>query len=127
MPIYFTDRVRTLDEINYEISNLGLNINIKLENPRVANSAVSCIVENYKPNIEKGLIQIISESYKNIFKFILSDSLELNNSEDEGNRSVEIAKNIRAEKINDVEFLTGFFESSVSTKEYKFKVKKVNL
>ncbi len=44
IPIAYSDRIRTLDEINYELSNLALNINIKLENPRVSNSAVSCIV-----------------------------------------------------------------------------------
>ncbi len=124
IPITFSDRTRTLDEINYELENLALNLHIKLENPRVSNSAVSCTIEGYKPDIEKGLIKIISESCKNIFKLMLSDDLSVSDNSIINNRARVLAQSIRSNEISQVDILSGLFESSVSTKEYQFKLKR---
>lgn len=124
IPIEFSDRVRTLDEINYELANLAININIKLENPRVANSAVSCIVENYKPDLNKGSIYIISEACKNVFKLMLSDDMQMTNITNEEARARVLSRSIRNNEIDQVEILSGVFESSISTKEYQFKLKR---
>ncbi len=124
IPIAFSDRVRTLEEINYELSNLAININVKLENPRVNNSAVSCIVENYKPDINKGTININSEACKNIFRLMLSDDLLVTDIVTQELRAKKLARSVRMNEIAQVEFLSGFFESSVSTKEYQFKLKR---
>jgi hypothetical protein len=126
IPIMFSDRVRTLDEINYEFENLGINISVKIENPRVPNSAVSCTVEGYKPNIEKGLINIISESCKNIFKFMLSDDVVKKNPMKVKSRARTLAKSIRRNEITSIDILNGIFESSASTKEYQFSLKRIN-
>lgn len=124
IPISFSDRIRTLDEINYELENLAINLHIKLENPRVSNSAVSCTIEGYKPDIEKGLIKIISESCKNIFKLRLSDDLVSTDRIVVGNRARVLARSARLNEISQVDILSGIFESSVSTKEYQFKLKR---
>jgi hypothetical protein len=124
LPIVFSDRNRTLNEINYELENLALNLQVKLENPRVPNSAVSCTVEGYKPDIKKGLIKIISESCKNIFQLLLSDDLSLDDQSSINSRAEVLAESARLNEIAQIDILSGTFESSVSTKQYKFKLQR---
>ncbi len=124
IPIVFSDRSRTLDEINYELENLALNLHIKLENPRVPNSAVSCTIEGYKPDVEKGLIKIISESCRNIFKLFLSDDLANTEPVVVSNRATELARSASQNEITQIDILSGSFESSVSTTEYQFKLQR---
>lgn len=125
IPIAFSDRTRTLEEINYELENMALNLHVKLENPRVSNSAVSCTIEGYKPDIEKGLIKIISESCKNIFKLMLSDDLDQIDRSALSNRARTLARSARSNEISQIDILSGVFESSVSIKEYQFKLKRI--
>ena len=113
-----------MDEINYDLSNLALNMNIKLENPRVSNSAVSCIVENYRPDINKGIINIISESCKNIFKLMLADDFTVSDFQTQERRATQLAQSVRNNEIEQIDILSGLFESSVSTNEYEFKLKR---
>lgn len=124
IPIAYSDRIRTLDEINYELSNLALNMNIKLENPRVSNSAASCIVENYRPDINKGIINIISESCKNTFKLMLADDFTISDFQTQERRAMQLAQSVRNNEIEQIDILSGLFESSVSTNEYEFKLKR---
>jgi hypothetical protein len=125
MPIIFSDRVRTLDEITYELSNIALNINVKLENPRVSNSAVSCIVENYKPDTVKGIVQILSQSCKNIFKLYLSNGNDPSSDDILIEDSIKIAKEVSMGALQRVNYFSGTFESSVSTHEYRFTLKRI--
>jgi hypothetical protein len=124
LPIVFSDRTRTLSEINYELENLALNLHVKLENPRVPNSAVSCTIEGFKPDIKKGLIKIISESCKNIFKLYLTDDLSVSEQSVIETRARILAQSARLNEITQIDFLSGTFESSVSTKEYAFKLQR---
>jgi len=124
LPIILSHRTRTLNEINYELENLALNLHVKLENPRVANSAVSCTIEGYKPDIKKGLIKIISESCKNIFQLMISDDLNLEEESVIRSRAEILAESARHNEISQINILSGIFESSVSTKQYKFKLKR---
>lgn len=124
IPITFSDRTRTLDEINYELENMALNLHIKLENPRISNSAVSCTIEGYKPDIEKGLIKIISESCKNIFKLMLADDLNVTDMNSVNNRARVLARSVRQNEMSQIDILNGTFESSVSTTKYKFALKR---
>ncbi len=124
IPISFSDRTRTLDEINYELENLAINLHVKLENPRVSNSAVSCTIVDYKPDIEKGLIKIISESCKNIFKFMVSDDLSLLDRDTILSRARSLARSASLNELTQIDILSGIFESSISTKEYQFKMKR---
>ena len=124
IPISFSDRIRTLQEINYELENMAINLHIKLENPRVSNSAVSCTIEGYKPDVDKGMINIISESCKNIFKLLLSDDLNQLDREILYRDASELARDVKQNNISQIDILSGFFESSVSTKEFQFKLQR---
>lgn len=125
IPVEFYNRVRTLDEINYEIQNLNLNINIKIENPRAANSAVSCTIEDYKPDFVNGVINIISESCKNIFMISITDNLDELPIVQRREGARRLARDVISGRVEVIEFLDGTFESSVSSIPYNFKLKRV--
>lgn len=120
IPVEYPNRVRTFEEINFELQNLNLNIHIKLENPRVNNSAVSCVVTNYRPDVKNGLMTIISETCKNIFQFNLSDNQ--NSSMERGERSRRLSRDIRDGYMTRVEVLEGYLETSVSSVKHYFKL-----
>lgn len=133
IPIEESHRTRTVEEVNYEIQNLRLNINIKQWNPSVPLSAVTCTIQNYLPDIQKGLINIIAENCKNLYEFYISD-----NSLDISDDSLEIeifkklalkesalmADKIANQSISKIDFFIGIFESAVSSKPYKLKLER---
>tara|TARA_Y100000768_G_scaffold316878_1_gene252030 strand:- start:806 stop:1450 length:645 start_codon:yes stop_codon:yes gene_type:complete len=124
IPIDFSDRVRTLDEINYELQNLNLNLFVKLENPRVSNSAVTCVVEDYRPDIENGVINIITESCKNSFTLSISNSLEPLTSEQRRTEAGAFASQVLSGAVDIVEFIQGDFEPSTSSQKFKFQLRR---
>lgn len=125
IPINFSDRVRTLDEINYELENLTLTVNVKMENPRIPNSGVSCTIEGHRPDIKNGIIKMISDSCKNIFRLSLSDTLKRLSAAQIKRKSKVLAKEVIENRLDQIDILDGIFESSTSTQEYKFKLKRI--
>ncbi|MBC74539.1 MAG: hypothetical protein CME64_00835 [Halobacteriovoraceae bacterium] len=124
IPIEFPSRVRTLDEINFELQNLNLNLFVKLENPRVSNSAVTCVVEGYRPDVSKGVVNLITESCKNSFHLSISDSLK---NVSDGQRladSRSLAAQVTSGSISRVDNIQGVFESSTSSQKYKFQLRR---
>ena len=131
IPLEDNDRVRTIEEVNFEIQTLGMNINIKQWNPTVPLSAVTCTVQNYRPDIQKGLINIISENCKNLYEFYISDntldilSLEVDVLRTEAlKESRKLASKVSVQAITKIDFFVGLFESAVSAKSYKLKLER---
>ncbi len=126
IPTEDNSRVRTIDEVNFEIQNLGLNINIKQWNPNVPLSAVTCTIQNYRPDTQKGMINIISENCKNLYEFYISDnSLDIEVSKMEITKDSELLANKIANlSISKIDFFIGLFESAVSAQSYKLKLER---
>lgn len=124
IPISFPNRVRTLEEINFELQSLTLNMHIKLENPRVNNSGVSCTIENYRPDVLNGVLNIISEKCKNIFNFTVTDEFDLEPTVERETRARELARELTSGRLLSVNMLDGFFESGISSKKYRFFLKR---
>ncbi len=122
LPIEFHDRVRQLEEIAFEIENLSLNLKIKMENPKVPNSATSCNIVNYKPNLEKGIINVITNECKNVFKFILSDTQNQLNLQQVYGDAIQVSRSVISGDIEIVEFFDGIFEPSISSTKHQFKL-----
>jgi hypothetical protein len=125
-PIEETQQNRTIDQVNYELQNLGLNINIKQWNPMVPLSAVTCTVQNYRPDIKQGLINIISEKCKNLYEFYISDnSIDIETSKTEIKKESELlATKISSQAITKIDHLLGVFESAVSSKSYRLNLER---
>ncbi|MEX0799180.1 MAG: hypothetical protein WD025_07030 [Bacteriovoracaceae bacterium] len=124
IPIEFPSRFRTLDEINFELQNLNLNLYLKLENPRVMNSAVTCVIEGYRPNVKEGLINIISESWKNTFHLAVSETMEKLSAPLALGQARVLSDSVVKGEIENIDILDGVFESSVSSKKYTFKLRR---
>lgn len=120
IPILYFDRTRTLDEINHEISNLAVNLNLKIENPSVEYSAVSCSVEDFLPDFKNGRMNIISESCKNIFDLFLSDSISENEKFGRDEKAKDLAKKISNGDLVQADYLSGFLQTGVSIENYQF-------
>ena len=73
IPDYDVDRTRTLAELEYELQNLNLNIQIMQWNPNSQLSAVGCVLQNIKPDLKKGIMNLISEGCSNTYQLFLSE------------------------------------------------------
>ena len=124
IPINFPSRVRTLDEINFELQNLNLNLFVKLENPRVPNSAVTCVVEGYRPDVSKGIVNLITESCKNSFHLSIAESFNDRSEEQRLAESRSFAAQVSSGAVVRVDNIQGVFESSTSSKKYKFQLRR---
>lgn len=73
IPGYEVDRTKTLAELEYELQNLNLNVQVTQWNPELDLSAVGCIIENVKPDLVRGVINLVSENCNNSYQIFLSE------------------------------------------------------
>lgn len=76
VPYDLQERFYTYDELVELIKKVSLNIQAVIWNPQVSYSAVGCIFEDKKINLQKESISLISTSCNNIFEFSVDDTLE---------------------------------------------------
>jgi hypothetical protein len=69
-----TSRVRPIEEITHDLTNLYFNVQIVQWNPSTPLSAVGCRIESVRPDIVNGTIQIASVNCPNFYAFELSDA-----------------------------------------------------
>ncbi len=75
LPPYPLDskRIRTMEEVAFDLTNLHFNIHIVQWNPKNLLSAVGCTVEGIRPDMVTGEIFIASKDCSNFYSFFLSD------------------------------------------------------
>lgn len=111
IPGYTVNRTRTLPELEYELQNLGINVHVVQWNPDTQLSGVSCVIEGIKPNVERGLIDLITENCKkNTYKFFLADDLD--SEEEMSSEGQNVANLIKTGKIKYVQALKGKLRSN---------------
>lgn len=122
IPDYDVDRTRTLAELEYELQNLNLNIHIVQWNPNSNISAVGCIIEDIKPDLKKGILDIISSKCSNSYSLYLSDdSRDTNYSV----LSTSMAELIRAGQVRYVQIFKGKLKSSTNAQNYEFTLNRI--
>lgn len=124
IPDYLVTRTRTLSELEYEIQNLNLNIHILQWNPSTRYSAVGCVFENVRPDLKAGRLNLVGESCKNTYDLYISDGTADENIIFE-NEAINVVNLIYSKRIDQVNELNGFFQSSSDSKIYKLKVKRI--
>lgn len=72
LPPYAANRVRQLEEISYDLNNLYFNAQVILWNPADPLSAVGCRVEQIRPDLESGQINIASQACSNVYTLRIS-------------------------------------------------------
>jgi hypothetical protein len=111
MPIYYYSRLRTKEEIQFEKEELTLTVRVLIENPSVPNSAVSCIIEDHRPNVNEGFMKIIKEGCNNTLKLFISKNDDLDD--------------INSGRQLSVSNLVGSLSTGVSSKKYQIILKRL--
>lgn len=122
IPDYDADRTRTLAELEYELQNLNLNIHVVQWNPDSNMSAVGCVIENVKPDLKKGILNIIASGCSNSYSLFLSDD---SGSSDFGTMSTNIANLVRNGQIRFVQEFKGKLKSSTNGQTYEFNLNRI--
>ncbi len=122
IPEYDVKRIKTLPELEYELQNLNLNIQILQWNPMTQLSAVGCILEGIKPDLKRGILNIISENCSNTYQLLLSEN---NRENDMYEESENLASLIRDGRIESVEILKGKMRSSTNAKIYSLSLERI--
>lgn len=73
VPPYRSSRIRSLEEIASDLSNLHFNIQIVQWSPSSPMSAVGCRIEEVRPDLVRGRIDIASENCANAYVMTLSE------------------------------------------------------
>ncbi|MGE4234106.1 MAG: hypothetical protein AB7F43_12330 [Bacteriovoracia bacterium] len=118
LPRYNAKRVRRLEEIASDLNTLSLNVQIIQWNPKNKLSAVGCRIENVRPDIVSGEINIASANCPNAFRLRLADTANLRNSE-------TVALDAKDGRISSVSDLEGEVLPSTNAAVYKLSAKRV--
>ena len=115
LPAFVPNRIRTEEEIVSDLNNLYFNIQIKQWNVNSELSSVGCIIEEVRPDFNKGVINLFSENCKNTYQLSLAT---------EGDESTPeaIAKKILSGEIMEVLTLTGLSRPSTNARTFKFNL-----
>ncbi len=128
IPDYDVDRTRTLAELEYELQNLNLNIQIMQWNPNSQLSAVGCVLQNVKPDLKKGIMNLISEGCSNTYQLFLSDEpSDVQNFDDQEIliQSRDLANQIKDGAINYIQDFRGKLRSSTNAMIYNFSLSRI--
>jgi pyruvoyl-dependent arginine decarboxylase (PvlArgDC) len=119
-----TDRVRTLQEIQEDINNLFLSAQVLISVPKDQDS-FGCIFEQAKVDLNRGVIQLVSNQCGNMYSIKFNDSSEFNRPNID-KVSQSIAHELLEKKRNFVEFLSVDIRSRHTAKTFKVSLKKEN-
>ncbi len=128
IPDYDVDRSRTLAELEYELQNLNLNIQIMQWNPDNQLSAVGCVLQDIKPDLKKGILNLISEGCSNTFQIFLSEEQGDEDEIEEQDISIQsrnMADHIRNGTVDYVQDFKGKLRSSSNAMIYSFSLTRI--
>ncbi len=128
IPDYDVDRTRTLAELEYELQNLNLNVQIMQWNPNSQLSSVGCVLQNIKPDLKKGIMNLISEGCSNTYQLFLSDTPDDGqNVEDQDvmAQSHALANQIKDGFVNYIQEFKGKLRSSTNAMIYNFSLTRI--
>jgi hypothetical protein len=136
LPLYLTDRVRTLEELTADFNNLHLNAMIQIWKNDEA--AVSCTVEKIKPDVKNGEINIITEKCPNAYQFYIGDGVldrkhVLNHdlmkklSPERILQAQILAGEVLAGARDDIPEMFGFIKPATNSQVYHFVANKIAL
>lgn len=119
IPQFLPNRDRTVEELVHELNNLGVNAHILQWPTSSPYAAVGCIFEKVNPDYEKGTIDFFSKSCPSSYKLSIGDI------NDGLNTSSTLSNSIMNRTSDNVEIISGKFQSSTSASSLEFKVQKV--
>ena len=119
IPQFLPNRDRTVEELVHELNNLGVNAHILQWPTSSPYAAVGCIFEKVSPDYEKGTIDFFSKSCPSSYKLSIGDISNGNST------SSSLSNSIMNRTNDNIEIISGKFQSSTSASPLEFKVQKV--
>jgi hypothetical protein len=123
---------RRLEEIVSDLNNLSFNIQVMQWNPKNPMTAVSCLVENIRPDLEVGEVVIASSDCPNLYAFRISDAVDAVDSDVAATVGSDTSRRL-SQQIRDGEFdqnefsiniLTGTIRPSTYAASFFFKAER---
>lgn len=128
IPDYEVDRTRSLEELEFELQNLNLNIQIIQWVPETQLAVGGCIFEEIKPDLRKGVVNLISENCSNTYQLYLSEKLytETNYGPTPLEaHSARLAQKIKNGNFESVDRFEGKIRSSMSSRVIHFWMERI--
>lgn len=131
LPIFKTGRVRSLEEIVFELNNLHFNVQVVHWNASNNLSASGCVFSGIKPNLENGQINIAADNCLNVYwvsvaeKAFTSEQI-LKKPDEVENQAEAIAHAILSGDNYEVENLAVKMQGTNNAREFGFSVKRVS-
>lgn len=128
-----TERERLPEEIAYDLNNLHFNAQIQQWSAANPASAVGCRVENIKPNLDLGMINIMSSNCPNVYFLALSEQTTkqdvsaeeyYKNVLDSG-ASAQRSQQVLDATIDLIDEFAGFIQLTNISTSYYFRAKRV--
>jgi hypothetical protein len=118
IPQFLPNRDRTVEELVHELNNLSINAHILQWPTSTPYAAVGCIFEKVSPDYNKGTIDFFSKSCPSSYKLSIGD---IANGTD---NSSSMSNSIMNRTMDNIEIISGIFQSSTSATSLEFKVSK---
>jgi hypothetical protein len=131
IPLYVGDRIRTVEEVQADINNLGLDSAIRFWNIKKPQAATGCQFLNIKAFYENGAYKLQSEACGNIFnifvggKMIAPKDLGAIASADIEGSAVRLAQSILVGQVSEVESVIVQMQSTVSGTTQTFQLQRI--
>jgi hypothetical protein len=111
-----TGRVRTIEELEYELNNLYLNIESLDSHDTIA---YGCVFQAVRPDMNRGTLQLVADMCVKTLSLQIAMSGRLSSL-----TSAEVASGVFSGEIENVEIMKGFSNSNVSGVRHSLNLKK---
>ncbi len=123
-PYVPSDRVRLPEEVASDLNNLYLNIQVVQWNPRSKYGSVGCLVENVRPDINRGRLSVSSEACPNLYLFRISEEAGVFDVIADQS-SAKLASAVVEGQVGSVDRLIGRMQPTTNSAVYEFTAMKV--
>ncbi|MEW6057107.1 MAG: hypothetical protein AB1540_10875 [Bdellovibrionota bacterium] len=114
LPPYTANRIRTIEEVTSDLTNLYFNVQVVQWNPKNNLSSVGCRIQSVRPDLVNGKINIASESCPNFF------ALELFDGRNPQIKSQTIAAEIRKGDAKEAQGVRGEIRPTTNASIFSF-------
>lgn len=125
VPAYKPSRVRTVEEVTSDLIDLGFKIQVVQWNPLNESTAMGCVFEEIKPNLEEGAIYAIADSCPSFFSLFPSKEDLAAIDPDHKKESRGMSASILKGGTKQVNRLVALSKPSSNPKMFKFDLTRV--
>lgn len=119
------NRVRQLEEIAADLNNLTINAQILQWDPSSDMSAIACRVSGIRPDLEKGSLDISTESCPNLYRILITEKSYAGSRTENIDVATQLSREVLNGRITSIDSLNGSVQPSTNAAILKFEAVKV--